>query len=44
MDNDTRRYDLLTLLLSLKALLEDNKPEKAIELIKNVISEIERED
>lgn len=44
MDGDTRRLDLLTLLLSLKALLEEDKTEKAIELIKEVISEAKRED
>lgn len=33
------RLELLTVLLSLKALLEDNKVEKALELINEVIAE-----
>lgn len=38
------RLELLTLLLSLKALLEDDKKEKALELINEVISEAKRSD
>lgn len=38
------RLDLLTLLLSLKALLEDNRTEKALDLINEVISEAKRKD
>ncbi len=33
------RLELLTVLLSLKALLEDNKVEKALELINDVVAE-----
>ena len=36
------RWELLTLLLSLKALLESNNNDKALELINEVISEIKR--
>ena len=38
------RLELLTLLLSLKILLEDNKTEKALELISEVIDEAKRKD
>ena len=38
------RLELLTLLLSLKALLEDDKKDKALELINEVISEAKRKD
>lgn len=38
------RLELLTLLLSLKALLEDDKADKALELINDVISEAKRPD
>ena len=38
------RLELLTLLLSLKALLEDDKSEKALELINEVIEEAKRKD
>ena len=38
------RLELLTLLLSLKALLEDDKKDKALELITEVISEAKRND
>lgn len=34
----------MTLLLSLKALLEDNRTEKALDLINEVISEAKRKD
>lgn len=36
------RLELLTLLLSLKALLEDNKSDKALELINEVITEAKK--
>lgn len=36
------RWELLTLLLSLKALLESNNHDKALELINEVIKEIKR--
>lgn len=38
------RFELLTLLLSLKALLEDNNTEKALNLINEVIDETKRKD
>ncbi len=38
------RWELLTLLLSLKALLESDNRDKALELINEVISEIKRND
>lgn len=38
------RLELLTLLLSLKALLEDDKTQKALELINEVIGEAKRKD
>ncbi len=38
------RLELLTMLLSLKALLEDGKAEKALELINEVITEAKRSD
>lgn len=44
MGEDMTRLELLTLLLSLKALLEDNKSEKALELINEVIEEAKRKD
>ncbi len=40
--NDMARLELLTLLLSLKALLEDNKSDKALELINEVITEAKK--
>ena len=43
-DNDMTRLELLTLLLSLKALLESDKKEKALELINEVISEARRKE
>lgn len=36
------RLELLTLLLSLEALLEDGKADKALEVIKKVIAEAEK--
>lgn len=38
------RLEILTLLLSIKALLEDGKPEKALEIINEVITEAKRKD
>lgn len=40
---DMTRLELLTLLLSLKALLEDGKSDKALELIKDVIEEARKQ-
>lgn len=42
-DNMTR-LELLTLLLSIKALLEGDNKEKALELINEVIAEAKRKD
>lgn len=39
---DMTRLELMTLLLSLEALLEDGKTEKALEVIKKVLTEAER--
>lgn len=36
------RLELMTLLLSLEALLEEDKTEKALEVIKKVLAEAER--
>ena len=36
------RLELLTVLLSLKALLEENKTEKALDLIEELIKEAKR--
>lgn len=36
------RWELLTMLLSLKALLESDNTEKALEVIDNVIAEAKR--
>lgn len=36
------RLELMTLLLSLEALLEEGKAEKALEVIKKVIAEAEK--
>lgn len=41
---DMSRWELLTMLLSLKALLESDNKDKALELINEVISEIKRND
>ncbi len=38
------RLELMTILLSLKALLEDGKIEKALEVINQVIAEAQRKD
>lgn len=40
---DMTRLELLTLLLSLKALLEDGKSDKALELIADVITEARKQ-
>ena len=42
--NDMTRLELLTLLLSLKALLDTGNNAKALELIDEVIKEAKRED
>jgi hypothetical protein len=42
MGEDMTRLELLTLLLSLKALLESGNKEKALELINDVIAEARR--
>lgn len=39
---DMTRLELMTLLLSLEALLEDGKTEKALEVIKKVLTEAEK--
>lgn len=39
---DVTRLELLTLLLSIKALLESDNTEKALELINEVIAEAKR--
>ena len=39
---DMTRLELMTLLLSLEALLEDGKADKALEVIKKVLAEAER--
>ena len=41
MENMTR-WELLTLLLAIKTLVEENKGEKALALIDEVITEIKR--
>ena len=38
------RLELLTLLLSIKALLEEGKDKKALDLINEVIAEAKRKD
>ena len=40
--NEVTRWELLTMLLSLKALLESDNTEKALEVIDNVIAEDKR--
>lgn len=40
--NEVTRWELLTMLLSLKALLESDNTEKALEVIDNVIAEAKR--
>lgn len=42
MKEEMTRLELLTVLLSIKALLEDGKTEKAINLIDEVIAEAKR--
>jgi len=41
-ENDMKELTLLTLLLSLKSLLEDNKTDKALGLINELIAEIKQ--
>lgn len=43
MEGNMTRWELLTMLLSLKALLESDNKEKALEVIDNVIAEAKRE-
>lgn len=43
MEDNMTRWELLTMLLSLKALLESDNKEKALEVIDNVIAEAKRE-
>lgn len=43
MEENMTRWELLTMLLSLKALLESDNKEKALEVIDNVITEAKRE-
>lgn len=43
-EENMTRWELLTLLLSLKALLEDDKKDKALDLINEVIVEVKRKD
>ncbi len=38
------RLELMTILLSLKALLEDDKADKALEIINQVIAEAQRKE
>lgn len=42
MNEDMTRLELLTLLLSLKALLESGNTDKALELVNEVITEAKR--
>lgn len=42
MNEDMTRLELMTLLLSLEALLEEGRTEKALEVIKKVLAEAER--
>lgn len=44
MGDEMTRLELLTLLLSLKVLLEDDNKAKALELINEVIREAKRKD
>ena len=39
---DMTRLELMTLLLSLEALLEDGRAEKALEVIRKVLAEAEK--
>lgn len=43
MEDNMTRWELLTMLLSLKALLESDNKEKALEVIDNVIAEAKRD-
>lgn len=43
-DENMTRLEILTLLLSLKALLESDNKDKALELIDEVIAEAKRKD
>ena len=43
MEENMTRWELLTMLLSLKALLESDNKDKALEVIDNVIAEAKRE-
>ena len=43
-DDNMTRLELLTLLLSIKALLESDNKEKALELINEVINEAKRKE
>lgn len=43
MEDNMTRWELLTMLLSLKALLESDNKEKALEVIENVIAEAKRD-
>lgn len=40
--DDMTRLELMTLLLSLEALLEESKAEKALEVIRKVLAEAEK--
>lgn len=42
MDENMTRLELMTLLLSLEALLEDEKTDKALSVIKKVLAEAEK--
>ena len=44
VSDDMTRLELLTLLLAIKALLESDNTEKALELINDVIAEAKRKD
>ena len=43
MEENMTRWELLTMLLSLKALLESDNKEKALEVIDTVIAEAKRD-
>ena len=42
MDEDMSRYELMAVLLSIKALLEKDEKDKALEVINEVIEEIKK--
>ena len=44
MADDMTRLELLTVLLSIKALLESDNKDKALELVNEVIAEAKRKD